>query len=181
MTMYNKEDCLNSAKKTIEEREALIGALENVKRVRTKSGADFKILFKNFENCEISKSEYALQSNEKEMTIFYQVGSKYLSHSIRLYCYFDDMKPEEIKHEPEPKQSMLKQIYVYDVNEIEEAVQKEIAKQREYLELKKTHLTVIELNFDKIQEAMNLFKSEICELCKGCYELKVFVRSNIRL
>lgn len=181
MTMYNKEDCLNSVKKSIEEKEALIRALENVKRVRTKSGADFKILSKNFENCEISTLQYALQPNERELTVFYKAGGNYLTHSIYLYRHFDDMKPEEIKHEPEPKQSMLKQIYAYDVDEIEEAIQKDIANQRKFLEREKNNLTVIELNFDKIQEAANLFRNEIYELCKGCQELKDFANANIRL
>ncbi len=181
MTMYNKEDCLNSVKKSIEEKEALIRALENVKRVRTKSGEDFKILSKNFENCEISVSRFALQPNERTLTVFYKAGGEYLKHQIYLYRHFEEMKPEEIKHEPEPKQSMLKQIYVYDVNEIEEAIQKEIARQRKFLEREKANLTVVELNFDKIQEATNLFRNEIYELCKGCQELKDFAKANIIL
>lgn len=49
--IYNIEDAIKKAKKSVKYYEVRIQAWESVKRVKTKTGADFKILSKNFENC----------------------------------------------------------------------------------------------------------------------------------
>lgn len=49
--IYNIEDAIKKAKKSVKYYEVRIQAWENVKRVKTKTGADFKILSKNFINC----------------------------------------------------------------------------------------------------------------------------------
>lgn len=53
--IYNIEDAIKKAKKSVKYYEVRIQAWENVKRVKTKTGADFKILSKNFENCSFCK------------------------------------------------------------------------------------------------------------------------------
>lgn len=179
--LYTKEDCLNEVKKEIENKKALIDALERVERVRTKSGADFKILSKNFTNCRIEVEDYSLQPNERELKVSYKAPSDgYKSHKISLYCHFDSMSKDKIKHEPEPKYQLLKQIYVYNADEIEEALKEEISRQRILLEDSERNLETIENKFDEIEAKVNSFKFEMKSLCNGCYELENFVGEKCR-
>lgn len=174
--LYTKRDCLAEVKKEIESKEALIDALERVERVRTKSGEDFKILSKNFTNCRIEVENYSMQPNERELKVSYKTPSGgYESHKISLYCHFDSMSKDKIKHDPEPKYQFLKQIYVYNADEIEEALKLEISCQRVFLEDSKRNLETIENKFDEIEAKVNSFKSEMKSLCNGCYELEEFV------
>lgn len=174
--LYTKESCLNEVKKEIENKKALIDALERVERVRTKSGADFKILPKNFTNCTIKNEEYSFQPKERELKVFYSTPScGYESHKISLYCYFDSMSKDKIKHDPEPKYQLLKQIYVYDIDEIEEALKEEINRQRVFLEEYERDFETIENKFDEIEAKVNSFKAEMKSICNGCYELEKFV------
>lgn len=179
--LYTKENCLNAAKKKIENKKALIDALERVERVRTKSGADFKILSKNFTNCRIEVEDYSMQPNERELKVFYSTPScGYESHKISLYCHFDSMSKDKIKHNPEPKYQLLKQIYAYNVDEIEEALKEETSRQRVFLEDLERNLETIENKFDEIEAKVNSFKSEMKSLCDGCYELETFVGEKCR-
>ena len=63
------EDKKREIKNSIVKYDAKIKALENIKRVKTKKGEDFKILSKNFTGIEFENSPY--RNNGKEITIAY--------------------------------------------------------------------------------------------------------------
>lgn len=179
---FAKENCLNEVKRQIEKAKLVIDALERVERVRTKSGASFKTLSRNFKNCIIQDKGFAMQPGEKELVVCYTTPSGCrMCHTVKIYCYFDQMNKEKIKHDPGPKDPMLRQVYTYDADEVEEALKEEIRQQRVSLEKLENNLKIIEDRFEEIEAKVKDFKSEMADLCEGCRELKKFVGESFRI
>ena len=134
--MYkDKDKILDEIENEIEAHECFIAALRNIKRNRKKDGGDFAVLSKNFSGCTISASPTALQAGENVMSV--SVCTKrtgWQTYCFDLYKLVKYMSDGDIKHEPLPKQTYLKQVYVLDIAEIEAEIQKQISQLEAELE-----------------------------------------------
>ena len=174
---YEKENQKKKIMKDICESKAILEAYKAIKRVYKKDGKPFAILSKNFEGCTIKASQYASQPGKNQLWVYgYGNGCGHVSDRIDLYSYVKDMKEEEIKHDPIPKISMLKQLYAFDCDEIEEAIKREIVR----LEKKVERLQNLYDNFDKITEKLEVaienFRNEMGEDIQN-YEIRELIRN----
>lgn len=174
---YEKEIQKNKIMRDLCETKAILEAYKVIKRVYKKDGKPFAYLGKNFDGCTIKASDYASQPGENQLWVYgYGNGCGYVSAWIDLWCFVEYMKPEEIKHEPIEKTSMLKQIYAFDCDEIEQAIKKEIAR----LEKEVEGLQSLYDRFDGIAEelevAMDNFKNEMGDDIQH-YEVRELIRN----
>ena len=137
---YNLDGIKTEINRQIQHDKAILDAWKKVTFPTKKDGAAFKNMSKNISGASYYMQSYALQAGEYEIRVntWYELGG-YISDEIKahnLVKYVDDAKKAKI-HNHMPKQSYLEQIYVYDLDDIKEAIQKRI----EYLENRISNLT----------------------------------------
>lgn len=174
---YDKEIQKNKIMRDLCETKAILEAYKGVKRVYKKDGKPFANLVRNFKGCIIRASQYAFQPGENQLWVYgHGNGCGYVSDRIDLYSYVENMKEEEIKHDPIPKTPMLRQLYAFDCDEIEQRIRKEIS----VLEKEVERLQNLYDRFDGIAErfetAMENFRNEMGDDLSE-YEVRELIRN----
>lgn len=174
---YKKEKQKNKIMRDLCETKAILGAYKAIKRVYKKDGKPFAYLGKNFEGCTIKAREYASQPGENQLWVYWcGIGCGYVSAWIDLYSYVENMKEEEIKHDPIPKTPMLKQIYAFDCDEIEQAIKKEITRLEEEAERLQKLYDRFDSIAEKLEVAMDNFRKEMGDDTRE-YEVRELIRN----
>lgn len=168
---YNIEDIMKEMNKRIAETGAFIEAWKNVKFLTKKDGTPFKNMSKNFEGAKYIPISYAMQADENELKIYaYIREAGYISDTIPCYEIVKYMNnSDKPTHKPEnlaPKIPMLNQIYIYDMEDIKEAIANRIeylANRLEDLKKQKENAVMAFENYKKaIEEAKkNLAKDSL--------------------
>lgn len=174
---YEKENQKNKIMRDLCETKAILEAYKGIKRVYKKDGKPFVNINKNFEGCTIKASQYASQPGENQLWVYgHGNGCGYISAWIDLYSRVEDMKPEEIKHDPLPKTPMLKQIYSFDCDEIEQAIKEEIARREKEVERLQNLYDRFDGIAEKLEIAMENFKNEMGNDIQE-YEVRELIRN----
>lgn len=173
--MYrNIEDIEKEMDKRIAETAAFLEAWRNVKFPTKKDGTPFKNMNKNFDGAKYVPISYAMQANENELEIHACTRETgYIKDTISCYEIVKYMnnsdKPTRKPENLAPKCTMLNQIYIYDMEDIKEAIANRIeylAKRLEDLKKQKENVKTAFTNYKKAigearkQLAEDSFKNE---------------------
>lgn len=177
---YEKEKQMKNIENELCRTKAILEAYKAIKRVCKKDGKPFANINKNFEGCTIKASQYAFQPGENQLWVYgYVNGCGHVSDRIDLYSYVEDMKKEEIKHDPIPKTPMLKQLYAFDCDEIEQRIKKEIAVLEKEVERLQNLLDRFDSIAEKFETAMENFRNEMGDDLSE-YEVRELIRNVFR-
>lgn len=130
MNKYDLEGIRTEIKKDIDAAKALKKAWEEVKFPTKKDGTPFANMSRNIENARYYMDSYVMQPGEYKLSVTTHSELRgYISDEI--YCYnqvkyLDDPEMLAKVQNYKPKQHLLEQIYVYDLDDIKRAVKKKI-------------------------------------------------------
>lgn len=173
--MYrNIEDIEKEMDKRIAETGAFLEAWQNVTFPTKKDGTPFKNMSKNFKGAKFVPNPYAMQAHENELEIYACArNTGYIKDTISCYEIVKYMsnsdKPTRKPENLAPKVSMLNQIYIYDMEDIKEAIANRIeylANRLEDLKKQKENAKTAFTNYKKAIEevrknlAKDTFKNE---------------------
>ena len=162
--LYNLDGIQTEIKKQIQHDAAILEAWKKVTFPTKKDGSSFKNMSKNISVASYHARPYALQPGEYEICVnaWYKMGG-YISDEIKahdLVKYIDDAKKAKTNNYM-PKQSYLEQVYVYDLEDIKEAIQKRI----EYLERRIENLTKqAEISCNAYKNFVNAYRAAVEQL-----------------
>lgn len=165
--MYS-ENVIEQFKKEIAKTKAFLDAWQKVEFVTKKNGEPFKVMQKNIVGAKYQVISYAMQADENELVIYTSTPETgYINDSISLYeiiYHMDDEKKKAKTQNFAPKIPYLKQIYVYDLDDIKEAIQKRIAQlQKELKVLEAQNHQIISILM-KIETGFKNFKKNAKEI-----------------
>lgn len=154
---YNLDGIKTEIKKRISEHKTLLRAWKNVTFPTKKDGTPFKIMSKNFENAKFYNDITAWRDYEKKLKVVaFDNLNGYISEDINCYNqvkYIEDKtmltKTENIM----PKEPMLEQMYVYDLEDIKNAIKEKIAYHKECIESLENQLKNADVAYNKFKEA----------------------------
>lgn len=127
---YNLDGIQTEIRRQIQHDTAILEVWKKVTFPTKKDGSAFKNMSKNISGASYYAQSYALQAGEYEMRVnaWYEMGG-YISDEIKAYDlvrHIDDAKRAKTNNYM-PKQQYLEQVYVYDLEDIKEAIRKRIA------------------------------------------------------
>ena len=173
-----KDDIEKTLQRKERELIALIIAYENVERKRKKDGADFKVFSKNFSNCKIIRDEYSLHTNNYKLIVYARtIFGELIEDEINLYKHVDSMTDNEIKHEPEPKEQFLRQIYLFDVDETEQSIKDRIKVLEKNLDIVQNQLNNLDDDIEKLNELTKHIKEVVNTTTLG-YIAREYIKNN---
>lgn len=172
---YEIEQLKVKAENRIAQTKAFIKGWENVTFPTKKDGTPFVTMAKNFDGAKYTKEEYSLQDGEYQLKISacYQSvsktgysGQKYDTDYINCYQLVKYLADDEMKAKTEnymPKQTMLEQVYKYDLNDCKKAVVQRIEHLKKQLAIYEKQLKVIESVYNAFVTAYEKAIEELAE------------------
>lgn len=129
----NKDDIKEIIENELDRAQSIIMALRSIRRIHKKDGGDYARIDKNYEGCTIQPVRCGVHPEQKILQVHVATsrGQRH-TYTIDLYKYVCDMNEEEIKHSALLTTNPYIQLYVFDCNEIDKAINQHI----EYLEEK---------------------------------------------
>lgn len=131
---YNLDGIKTELKKRLSYERSILQAWENVTFPTKKDGTPFKVMSKNFKDATLYNDITAWRDYEKNLKVgTFDELNGYISEDI--YCYnqvkyiSDKSKLEKVSNIM-PKEPMLEQIYVYDLDDIKEEIEKTIERHK---------------------------------------------------
>ena len=123
---YDSKGIVEMLEKELREASELRKAWESVTFPTKKDGKPFANLARNFDGATYRKKEYGLRAHEYELRVTAHVkGSGYISDSLDTFALVDYLTDERMIAKTEnyqPKQTLLKQAYKYDLDDIKQAI-----------------------------------------------------------
>jgi len=137
MEYYNFDSIVVSLRKELSRSKTFLDAWEAVTFPTKKDGKPFATMSKNIAGARYEKKQYALSGYAYEITVTaWDKSSGYVHDSIDAYTIARYLEDDTMKAKAEnimPKESMLEQMYVYDVDDIKKAISRRIDNLREYI------------------------------------------------
>ena len=138
---------------------------ENVKRVKAKSGEDFKTFSKNIEGATIEKSNYGPKHNEYMNVKGWAGYSIFVEDTIRIYGFVDELPKDDERRERANSGSYgWRQTYDFNLDEVFKAIEerKELIKARihSYEEQLKNAEKMVDKAFAITDQIKELLKEE---------------------
>ena len=166
---YNLDGIKTELEKRLSYEKSILQAWENVTFPTKKDGTPFKTMSKNFDGAKLYLDNFAWHDYEKKLKVgTFDDLNGYIDESISCYNqvkYITDKTMLEKTENIMPKEPMLEQIYVYDLEDIK----KEIKNRIEY---HKKNIVSLEKQLDQAEKAYNDFvadyKKAIENLVKTC-------------
>jgi hypothetical protein len=163
--------------KKIDYNETLLAAWEKVKRVHTKSGADFKVLSKNFTGCSFHDNQFSLHSvKEKNVTV--HGLSKYSGYISDYFCTHKsatkDTPPERII-----KESCLAPYYELNADEIENIINERVEYYRKTVEELKKQKTLVAVALTEYKKGFAELIDKLIENAGGKNALYNLIIDNV--
>ena len=168
MSNYRNLDGIRTAfNKEIAELEAIAEAWAKVKFPTKKDGTPFAVLSKNIENARIHAESYAIQAGENKLSVtIWSKSCGYVTDSIDIFSLVEDMKDDDPRKAKTmnymPKQTWLKQVYKFDLEDIKQAVfarqeyiDKLIDKRKHQLELLNNAYTTFKEAFKQAEQELS--------------------------
>jgi hypothetical protein len=163
--------------KKIDYNETLLAAWEKVKRVHTKSGADFKVLSKNFTGCSFHDNQFSLHSvKEKNVTV----------HGLSKYSGYisDDFRTHENATKDTPPERIIKETCIvpyYELNadEIENTINKRVEYYRKTVEELKKQKTLVAVALTEYKKGFAELIDKLIENAGGKNALYNLIIDNV--
>lgn len=132
---YNLEGIKTELNKRLSYEKSILKAWENVTFPTKKDGTPFKVMSKNFDGAKLYLDNFAWNDYEKRLKVnTFDDLNGYISEDINCYNqvkYISDKSKLEKVSNIMPKEPMLEQIYVYDLDDIKEDIKKTINRHKE--------------------------------------------------
>lgn len=123
---YDLKGIVERLEKELREALAFKELWESVAFPTKKDGTPFANMAKNFEGATYRKKEHGWQAHEYELRVTAHVkGSGYISDSLDTFALVDYLTDEKMLAKTEnyqPKQSIHRQAYKYDLEDIKQAI-----------------------------------------------------------
>lgn len=154
---YNLDNIKAELNKRLSYEKSILKAWENVTFPTKKDGTPFKVMSKNFDGAKLYLDNFAWRDYEKRLKVnIFDDLNGYISEDISCYnqikYIFDKSKLEKVSNIM-PKEPMLEQVYVYDLEDIKEEIQKTINRHKE-------NIVSLEKQIDQAEKAYNDFVSD---------------------
>ena len=168
---YNLDGIVTNLKKELDTCEAFLEKWKSVTFPTKKDGTPFANLQKNIVGARVFTPAYMMfGENQIEITTWTKL-SGYQNDTVNAYCLVEDLKDECKKAKTQnyqPKQSYLRQVYTYDIEDIKEAIEKRINS----LEARKNSLINQIENAERIyREFECAYKKAVSDLADKCAEI----------
>lgn len=127
---YNLDGIKTELEKRLSYEKSILKAWENVTFPTKKDGTPFKVMSKNFDGAKLYLDNFAWHDYEKRLKVnTFDDLNGYISEDINCYNqvkYISDKSKLEKVSNIMPKEPMLEQVYVYDLDDIKEDIKKTI-------------------------------------------------------
>lgn len=154
---YNLDGIKTELNKRLSYEKSILKAWENVTFPTKKDGTPFKVMSKNFDGAKLYLDNFAWHDYEKRLKVnTFDDLNRYISEDINCYNqvkYISDKSKLEKVSNIMPKEPMLEQIYVYDLEDIKEEIQKTINRHKE-------NIVSLEKQIDQAEKAYNNFVAD---------------------
>lgn len=182
---YNLDEIKTELNKRLSYEKSILKAWENVTFPTKKDGTPFKVMSKNFDGAKLYLDNFAWRDYEKRLKVnIFDDLNGYISEDINCYNqvkYISDKSKLEKVSNIMPKEPMLEQVYVYDLDDIKEAIEKTI-------ERHKVNIISLQKQINQADETYNEFLSayknamdKLKDLC-GCDDNSLYyaVRDTVK-
>lgn len=154
---YNLDGIKTELNKRLSYEKSILQAWENVTFPTKKDGTPFKVMSKNFDGAKLYLDNFAWRDYEKRLKVnTFDDLNGYISEDINCYNqikYISDKSKLEKVSNIMPKEPMLEQMYVYDLDDIKEEIQKTINRHKE-------NIVSLEKQIDQAEKAYNNFVAD---------------------
>lgn len=154
---YNLDGIKTELEKRLSYEKSILKAWENVTFPTKKDGTPFKVMSKNFDGAKLYLDNFAWSDYEKRLKVnIFDDLNGYISEDINCYNqvkYISDKSKLEKVSNIMPKEPMLEQVYVYDLEDIKEEIQKTINRHKE-------NIVSLEKQIDQAEKAYNNFVAD---------------------
>lgn len=154
---YNLEGIKTELNKRLSYEKSILQAWENVTFPTKKDGTPFKVMSKNFDGAKLYLDNFARRDYEKRLKVnTFDDLNGYISEDINCYNqvkYISDKSKLEKVSNIMPKEPMLEQMYVYDLDDIKEEIQKTINRHKE-------NIVSLEKQINQAEKAYNNFVAD---------------------
>lgn len=154
---YNLDGIKTELEKRLSYEKSILKAWENVTFPTKKDGTPFKVMSKNFDGAKLYLDNFAWRDYEKKLKVnTFDELNGYISEDINCYNqvkYISDKSKLEKVSNIMPKEPMLEQMYVYDLDDIKEEIQKTINRHKE-------NIVSLEKQINQAEKAYNNFVAD---------------------
>lgn len=154
---YNLDGIKTELNKRLSYEKSILKAWENVTFPTKKDGTPFKVMSKNFDGAKLYLDDFAWRDYEKRLKVnIFDDLNGYISENINCYNqvkYISDKSKLEKVSNIMPKEPILEQVYVYDLEDIKEEIQKTINRHKE-------NIVSLEKQIDQAEKAYNDFVAD---------------------
>lgn len=154
---YNLDGIKTELEKRLSYEKSILKAWENVTFPTKKDSTPFKVMSKNFDGAKLYLDNFAWRDYEKRLKVnIFDDLNGYISEDINCYNqvkYISDKSKLEKVSNIMPKEPMLEQVYVYDLEDIKEEIQKTINRHKE-------NIVSLEKQIDQAEKAYNNFVAD---------------------
>ena len=154
---YNLDGIKTELEKRLSYEKSILKAWENVTFPTKKDGTPFKVMSKNFDGAKLYLNNFAWRDYEKKLKVnTFDELNGYISEDINCYNqvkYISDKSKLEKVSNIMPKEPMLEQMYVYDLEDIKEEIQKTINRHKE-------NIVSLKKQIDQAEKAYNDFVAD---------------------
>lgn len=154
---YNLDGIKTELNKRLSYEKSILKAWEDVTFPTKKDGTPFKVMSKNFDSAKLYLDNFAWRDYEKRLKVnIFDDLNGYISEDINCYNqvkYISDKSKLEKVSNIMPKEPMLEQVYVYDLEDIKEEIQKTINRHKE-------NIVSLEKQIDQAEKAYNDFVAD---------------------
>lgn len=170
---YNLDGIKTALKKEIATNTALLAAWESVTYPTKKDGKPFAVLAKNIDGAKLEVKPYAWRGYERQLTVYAQSRETgYIHESIDCYNiikYMDSTDPRLNKKENyAPHEALLEDVYIYDLDDIKNAVTGRIEQLKKSVASLNMQLTQADAIYTRFAAAYGAAVEGLQEACKNC-------------
>ena len=164
---YNLDGIKTELNKRLSYEKSILKAWENVTFPTKKDGTPFKVMSKNFDGAKLYLDNFAWRDYEKRLKVnIFDDLNGYISEDINCYNqvkYISDKSKLEKVSNIMPKELILEQVYVYDLEDIKEEIQKTINRHKE-------NIVSLEKQIDQAEKAYNDFVADYTKAIENLVE-----------
>lgn len=169
---YNLDGIITELKKELRKTEAFIEAWQAVTFPTKKDGTPFKQISKNIKGATYATPSYSINSQNKDLTVYTghikDIG--YTNDTIpcsEILRYMKDKNKLAKTENYAEKINYLEQLYIYDLDDIKEAIKDKIIRLQHKKESLKNQIVKVEHIYKQFRTAYSNAEHELKEECNA--------------
>lgn len=170
MKCYDLKDIKKELEKELSKNESYLKAWQQVTFKSKKDGKQFANMSKNIDGAKYSREEYSLQAGENKLVIYINDPSLgYISDHLDCYelvKYLKDPVKISKKENYLEKQSLLEQVYCYDLEDIKNAIKERIEHLENKIDSLKKQIAIAEMAYNNFKLNYELALQKLENDCK---------------